>query len=562
MRPVSLAHRFKPLRDDTLSPDTSRTPLDTRPTILDRGCGHVERLGRRELGVKPSSATHKQFDRQRIRRQCSPAISSNGRIVSNAEMSQRSGNTTSPIASTYDGGRPDERKPSLIPALTVVWALAEPHRVGEVALFPGNGRYHLGRDDEADQAVLVRLRPGRTERTGPLAGDHLSRRQICIDVSNNEIVVENVGRLRMLINGEEKKHAALAVGDVVALHKHSGFVLSMRPAALPKLTADYPPCAFGEADRFGIVGESHAAWELREQLARFARFDEHVLVLGESGTGKELAARALWSLSSRARGPFVDRSAATLPSELVAAEVFGNRKDFPNPGMPDSEGLLGAARTGVLFLDEIGEISQPMQAAFLRVLDRGASYQRLGDPKPRHADVRFVCATNRAPAELKHDFAARLSLRIELPPLDARREDIPLIARQLVLEAAAHSPEAAERFVRRSGPRPEVNFDPALLTQFLQMDCPTNIRDLVLAIREAMTATPDDRLRSVTKNARARTTQAPPPDPNDAAPDEKARLRAELERHHWHVTRAAEALGLTRYALARAIKKYGLRATP
>src|SRR6185503_2792109 len=160
-------------------------------------------------------------------------------------------------------------------------------------------------------------------------------------------------------------------------------------------------------------------------------------------------------------------------------------------------------------LDEIGEISQPMQAAFLRVFDPGASYQRLGDPKPRKADVRFVCATNRAPGELKHDFAARFEQRVELPPLDARREDIPLLARALLLEAAARSAAAAPRFVRTVGRRQEANLDAGFVTHMVQRDYPANMRDLARVLRESMAASRDFVLRAPREPEPPQTQPAP-----------------------------------------------------
>ncbi len=362
----------------------------------------------------------------------------------------------------------------------------------------------------------------------------------------------------MSVNGVEKKRAVLAPGDVVSFAGHSGFVFGFRPARMPKLGADYPARGFGEPDAFGIVGESAACWEMREQLALLARFDEHTLVLGESGTGKELAARAVHSLSRRARGPFVARNAATIPEALVEAEVYGNRKDFPNAGMPESDGLIGAARGGTLFLDEIAEITAARQAPLLRVFDRDGSYHRLGDPKPRKADVRFVCATNRSPGELKSDFAARLTLRVELPPLDARREDIALVVRHIVLDDAERNPDAVGRFVRRDGRRPEIAIDPAFLARLVRLEYPTNVRDLVRVLRQSMTASRGDTLEAPPNLDDDRSGVVAVPDAASAGISE-ADMRMALERQRWNLTRAAEQLGITRFKLMRLMRKYGLR---
>ena len=139
------------------------------------------------------------------------------------------------------------------------------------------------------------------------------------------------------------------------------------------------------------------------------------LLLGESGTGKELAARAVHQLSQRGRQQFVARNAATLPAGLIDAELFGNAKNYPNPGMPERRGLIGEADGGSLFLDEIGELPVELQAHLLRVLDGDGEYQRLGEGVARRSNFRLIAATNRDPSTLKHDLAARFTARIELP---------------------------------------------------------------------------------------------------------------------------------------------------
>ncbi len=136
-------------------------------------------------------------------------------------------------------------------------------------------------------------------------------------------------------------------------------------------------------------------WQMRERIAFAANAGKHVLLHGESGTGKELAARALHALSSRAGKPFVSRNAATLPSGLIDAELFGSARNYPNAGMPERAGLVGQADGGTLFLDEIAEIPAEQQAHLLRVLDADGEYQRLGEATTRRSDLVLVGATNR-----------------------------------------------------------------------------------------------------------------------------------------------------------------------
>jgi two-component system nitrogen regulation response regulator GlnG/two-component system response regulator HydG len=319
---------------------------------------------------------------------------------------------------------------ALVPALTVLWSRSEPARVGEVVLVDRPGT--LGREGGLP---LVRQRPGRNARTGPLSAERLSREQLRLTPRGSQIEVDNVGRRGLQVNGQAHTSARVSAGDVLELERELLLLVELRPRALPPAPCDH---AFGEPDADGVVGESVAAWELRRRLAFVGARVGHVLLLGASGSGKELAARAVHRLSGR-HGPLVARNAATFPETLLDAELFGNRADYPNPGMPARAGAVGEADGGTLFLDEIGEVSHAMQAHLLRVLDAG-EYQRLGDAGPRRADLRAVGATNRALDALKHDLLARFDHRIQLPDLAARRADIPLLAQHFLRDMAASDP--------------------------------------------------------------------------------------------------------------------------
>ena len=292
-------------------------------------------------------------------------------------------------------------------------------------------------------------------------------------------------------------------------------------------------------------------WQMRERIAFAANAGKHVLLHGESGTGKELAARALHALSPRAGKPFVSRNAATLPSGLIDAELFGNAKNYPNAGMPERAGLVGQADGGTLFLDEIAEIPVEQQAHLLRVLDSDGEYQRLGEATTRRSDLVLVGATNRDVGALKHDVAARLTLRLELPPLDERREDIPLLVRHLLLLAAKKSPQIGERFLQTGdGGRLEPRVDPALVEQLIVRDYETHIRELDALLWRAMAGSPGDTVLltdDLRQEARGRDTEPT-----------AAELRAAL-KSAGSVQIAAKALGLkSRYALYRLMKKHGI----
>jgi two-component system nitrogen regulation response regulator GlnG/two-component system response regulator HydG len=328
---------------------------------------------------------------------------------------------------------------------------------------------------------------------------------------------------------------------------------------------------------------------------------EHVLILGASGTGKELVARALHRRSARGERPLVSRNAATFPESLVAAELYGNAKNFPNPGMSDRIGLIGEADGSTLFLDEFAELPAAVQAQLLRVLDAG-EYQRLGESHNRRSDFRLVAATNRPIEALRPDIAARFTFRIEVPDLNARREDIPLLVRHILRGIAEQDPDAAQRVFAGRGPNAAPVIPCELMRSLLQYDYSTHVRELrgrlwqalVSKVTGSTPAAPMARTtssnppsgyparRSTPPPSRASTSplgrrSAPPPARYSAPPPSRrsvpppssrghhegdltaADIQACLDRHNGVQTHAWRELGLSsRHALARLIVKHGL----
>ncbi len=432
------------------------------------------------------------------------------------------GNTTVPSA--RDVAATLRPVVDFVPAFVIAWSALEPHRVGEVAALDVPGPWVLGRaSSDLPQLPFVRQRPRASVITGALAGDSLSRRQIDIERASSALALKNVGGARMRVNGSDAISEAVVEGDVVELVGHYVFLVTTRPVTLGD-AFDWPAFPFGEPDSLGIVGESPAAWKLRANLAFAAMTNAHVLVHGASGTGKEICAAAIHALSPRARRAFIARNAATFPPGLVDAELFGNAKNYPNAGMPERPGLVGAADGGTLFLDEIGEVPPEVQARLLRLLDSG-EYHRLGETHARRANVRLVCATNRPLSALKHNLVPRLKVHIETPSLEARREDIPLLVRHLLL-----TNPAAAAFVRE-GPRREVDVAASLVVKLLRERYPTNIRELEQRLVRALRVSrfPPLRLEVRIPGIRVAETDDVPGEP---APENPGRAReAALERH-------------------------------
>jgi transcriptional regulator with AAA-type ATPase domain len=457
---------------------------------------------------------------------------------------------------------PDEPPISLLPqpaeiapALVIVWASDEPARIGEVAVFPELGlKMILGRGDDGGprRTRFLRQRPRVLEPRPAIASSGISREQLLVLRRTDGLYVERRGLPALLVNGARCENALLRAGDTLEIERRMLFLCTARVGSMPALRFARLEGGFGEPDAHGILGESPVAWKLREDLAFVREAFGHVLITGESGTGKELAARAIHA-SSR-RGPLVAHNAATFPAGLIDAELFGNPKNYPNPGMPERPGLVGEADGGVLFLDEIGELPPELHARLLRVLDADGEYKRLGETMTRTSDFRLVAATNRDPSVLKHDLLSRLRVRVALPSLRERREDVPLLARAIVLDAAKRSPVVAGRFVREVGGRLEPKISAALMDRLVRWPYTTNVREIAVLLSCAMAQSLGSTLTVPKEMEPPATAEA---EPVGSAPSEESQLRAALEPHR-NVARAGLALGVSRQAVYRMMAKYGM----
>jgi two-component system response regulator HydG len=454
-----------------------------------------------------------------------------------------------------------------VDVLAIVWSAQEPSRVGEIAVLATGHPQVLGRGEDPATEPRIRFfrqRPASLLEGPPLAGAGLSRRQLMVAVHHGVLTVQRIGRCPLKVNGTPCDHAVLKPGDTLYLRRHLVLMYARRPALIPKGRHFVPASwrEFGEPDSHGIIGESPATWLLREQLAFVAKSGTHALLVGASGSGKELAARAIHALSDRTSRSFVARNAATLPPGLIDAELFGSAKNYPSAGMPERPGLIGEADGGTLFLDEIGELPVEQQAHLLRVLDCGGEYQRLGEAVTRRADFRLVGATNRDPAALKHDLRARLTSVIDLVPLASRREDIPLLARHLLLAAAKKSPDVAGRFVvKDSSGRQYARFEPSFIEQVLREPLETNARQLEAVLWKGMSEATGDEIQAPRARASGLVALKPQPSPRPEPGSEPTapQIRAALDSAEGSVSKAARGLGLSsRFALYRLMRKHGI----
>ncbi|HLM67440.1 MAG TPA: sigma-54 dependent transcriptional regulator, partial [Longimicrobium sp.] len=222
----------------------------------------------------------------------------------------------------------------------------------------------------------------------------------------------------------------------------------------------------------GIVGETDAMEEVLERIVQIAPVASTVLILGESGTGKELVARGIHALSPRRHRPFIAVNVAALPETLLESELFGHEKGAFTGASDRRKGFFELANGGTIFLDEMGEMPQSTQTKLLRVLEE-REFRRVGGEESIRVDVRVVAATNRDLREqvlngaFRRDLYHRLNiLRIELPPLRARREDIPRLIDGFIRQFSAQHD------------RPFVGIEPEAMQILVDYDWPGNVREL------------------------------------------------------------------------------------
>ncbi len=455
---------------------------------------------------------------------------------------------------------------AVTPALVLCWSRSEPHRVGEIAFPPGDGRPGVlgrGQGDPGEPRLnFSPLHPTLASDPAALQGKGISRDQLRVQRVGDRLQVENIGRCSAERNGSNFRTAELSVGDTLHLDRQVLLACVSRAPSPPHLRF-FPERAlgeFGRADGVGLIGESGAMWALRDRVAFCALAEEHVLVHGSSGTGKELVAAALHELSERRRARLVSRNAATIPAGIAAAELFGNRKDYPNAGVPERAGLVGEADASTLFLDELGELPPELQSQLLRFLDSG-EYQRLGEDRARRVDVRLVAATNRQPSELKHDLFARLKLSIETPDLNSHREDIPLLARELVARAAKRSPLLVQRFVRDTSRGAEFYVSARLMDRLVRHTYQLHVRELDAVLWQAMADASGDELDLSDGVEQRLSGQGEGGAAGEVANEEidADRLREVLGATKGNKTEAARQLGLSsRFALYRLMKRLGV----
>ncbi len=374
--------------------------------------------------------------------------------------------------------------------------------------------------------------------------------------------------------------------------RHAQLEACLRRASLKRLDAEAQ--AGAAVPDNGPTGNSVAVQRLRRMIGQVAPFDTTVLVLGESGTGKEVAARAIHQQSARRDGPFVAINCGAIPPDLLESELFGHEKGAFTGALTARKGRFEMAEGGTLLLDEIGDMSMPMQVKLLRVLQE-RSFERVGGNQTIKCNVRVIAATHRhledriAEGSFREDLFYRLNVfPIDMPPLRERRDDLPALVETIAGQLA------------RTG-RGEVRFARDALAALAGYAWPGNVRELTNLVERLAVLNPGGLVRLDDLPARYRahvpagTTPAPLPEvatvqaSDDAAvpaapvpagtvpaaapaalPEDGRALREHiarielqlireaLERSQGVVAHAAQLLGLRRTTLVEKLRKYGI----
>ena len=325
--------------------------------------------------------------------------------------------------------------------------------------------------------------------------------------------------------------------------------------------------------RFGLerlIGHAPIMEEVFDTVKQVAPSRATVLITGESGTGKELVAQAIHALSGRPKDKFVAVHMAAFSAQLLESELFGHEKGAFTGAIERRIGRFEQANGGTLFLDEIGEIDKNTQVKLLRVLGEERSFERVGGNTPIKVDVRLVAATNRdleamvSSGDFRDDLFFRLSVvRIHMPPLRERREDIALIAAYFLKVAAKENDKPARE------PTPDA------LSALEKYSWPGNVRELRAAIERAVVMANGAKitLRDLPPTVRDGAAAAPVSVAGIKLPPVKAGNRMTLqdtehrmivralEETGGNVTKAAEMLGLSRRTMHRRLKEMRLESS-
>ncbi len=366
-----------------------------------------------------------------------------------------------------------------------------------------------------------------------------------------------VDRRMLLPNGEDEKILVINTMPLISERgSFAGAVLMIRD--MTRLTRLERQLEDSQQYR-NMIGKSAKMQDIFRLIRELAETDTTVLIVGESGTGKELVASALHHASPRAKGPFLRVNCAALSEDILESELFGHVKGAFTGAVKDRIGRFEAADNGTILLDEIGDISPRLQLRLLRVLQE-REFERVGASTPIRTNVRVIASTNQdlerkiRAGEFRQDLYYRLNVvRIHIPPLRERKQDIPLLV--------DHFCRRFNRSIRRE----VTGVAPDSMEAILNYPWPGNVRELENCIERAFVVCHDSQIqprhlppeiidRGVGPVGAAGASQ----DPNAAATSERERIIHVLKQTDWNVAKAARLLGIARNTLYQRLKSLNI----
>ena len=413
-----------------------------------------------------------------------------------------------------------------------------------------------GCDDDTARALLQTFREGRPYLRGTLTAEPVGR-------------APNGPRLALLASPRPLGHVVARRISMIASVARQGFELCAArdrpvPAEGPAVDQSLEPLLPG------FLSASAAMTRVVEQIQRLQGSELTVLITGESGTGKELVARAIHVGSHRSAALFLPYNCTTTGRDLADSQLFGHRRGAFTGAVSDQPGLVRSAVGGTLFLDEIGDLPLDVQPKLLRFLEH-SEIMPVGDSKPLRVDVRVLAATNAdleqrvADGKFREDLYYRLSvIRIHVPPLRDRREEIPHLSTYFLREAS-----------EKLG-KPEIELSSAVLDVFSQYWWPGNVRQLKNEIQRAVALSPPGGTiepghlspeitaeRVLDMPSRGRTVAAMPQNLAAAVEQvEREVIQTALDKSRGNISETARILGLTRRGLYLKLRRLGLDSRP
>ena len=427
---------------------------------------------------------------------------------------------------------------------------------------PGEGI--TGKVVEGGKPIIIpklRDNPGSVNHTISRDGADMNTSFFCVPISHSKRVLGTISAERVYINRRLLKQDVELLATIASIIAPAVELYLLENVEKVRLEAENKRLNAELKERFkpsNIIGNSKPMKDVYKLIHKVAFTKATVLILGESGVGKELVANAIHYNSITAGGPFIKFNCAALPENIVESELFGHEKGSFTGAVAMRKGRFELAHGGSIFLDEAGELSLPMQAKLLRVLQE-KQFERVGGMRPVNIDVRIIAATNRNLLDMvdkgtfREDLYYRLNVfPITIPPLRERSSDIILLADYFVTKYAK---ETGKEVTRISTPA---------LNMLMAYHWPGNVRELENVIERSVILSEDGVIHGYNLPPSLQTPEAKPGARGGMTLD--ARLEAveyemivdALKAHQGNITEAAKELGMTRRILGLRMEKYAI----